>query len=111
MAEAYRSYTRRQKRGRGLLVLRGIKQAAADCVDPSIEDRIDKIDAKAEEAWDREAGKAARQLDMAKDDVAGAKVALKAARNGDVPARRRALKEAERDLERAKGAARKYGIR
>ncbi|MFF5675287.1 hypothetical protein ACFY8S_35150 [Streptomyces hygroscopicus] len=110
MSDIYRSYTPAEKRKRAWLVLRGVKQAAADAVDPTIERQIDRIDAAAAERGRMEAQALYRQNEKAKAELATAKAAERAARGKDRAAARDARKEAERRARATAQAIRRAGL-
>ncbi|MCO8302824.1 hypothetical protein [Streptomyces sp. RKCA744] len=110
MSEVYRSYTPAEKRKRAWLILRGVKQAAADAVDPKIERQIDRIDAAAAERGQREAVALFRQDEKAKAALAAARAAERAARGKDRAAARDARKEAERRARATETALRRAGL-
>ncbi|MFF2640332.1 hypothetical protein ACFVUB_11115 [Streptomyces niveus] len=105
-----RSYTGAEKRKRAWLVVRGVKQAAADAVQPGIGRQIDRIDARAEERGARETVAMRSELEKAKDAVAAAKVAARTADRHGKQAAREAVKTAEQALKRTQQAARPYGL-
>lgn len=109
MSDVPRSYTPAEKRQRAWLVLRGAKQALADAVDPQLEGKIERIDARAEDRGLREAEALHRQNEKAKDELASAKAAARAARGDERTGARAALQKAEqraRATERAMRTAR-----
>ncbi|MFP3986902.1 hypothetical protein U9R90_05245 [Streptomyces sp. E11-3] len=110
MTDNYRSYTAAERRTRGWLVLRGAKQAVADCVDPSLENRIDRIDERAEDRGRREVTAMARELEAARNNAAAAKAAEQVADRNDKPALRQARRDAEKTLTRVEQAARHLGF-
>ncbi|MCP3820086.1 hypothetical protein NLX86_18895 [Streptomyces sp. A3M-1-3] len=104
-----RSYTPAERRTRAWLVVCGAKQAFADCVDPLIEQRIDRIDERAEDRGYREAAALHRLHEQAKDEVAAAKAAERAASREDRRAARTAREKAERRLRDTERAVRRHG--
>ncbi|AEM88311.1 hypothetical protein [Streptomyces violaceusniger] len=110
MSEVYRSYTPAEKRKRAWLLVRTVKQAAADAVDPKLDRQIDRIDAAAEERGQREASALFRQDQKAKVALAAAKAAERAARGKDRAAARDARKEAERRARATEQAIRRAGL-
>ncbi|MDT3396153.1 hypothetical protein RKE29_05775 [Streptomyces sp. B1866] len=108
--DVYRSYTRAEKRQRARLLLRGGRQALAGAVDPRIDRRIEEIDARAEDRGLREAAALHRQHDQAKDDLAAAKAAERAAKWSDRPAAREARKQAEQRVRATEHALRRAGL-
>lgn len=105
-----RSYTGAEKRKRAWLIAKGVKQAAADAVQPSIGRQIDRIDARAEERGARETVAMRSELDKAKDAVAAARITVRTADRQGKQAARQALKDAEQTLRRTQQAARPYGL-
>ncbi len=104
--DEYRSYTRREQRQRALLILRTTRQAIAgsDAIDPKLNDRLDRIDARAADRGAREAAALRRQNETARDELAKAKATERAAKRPDRSAARTARRTAEdrvRDTERA----------
>ncbi|CDR07326.1 hypothetical protein [Streptomyces iranensis] len=110
MSEVYRSYTPAEKRKRAWLILRGVKQAAADAVDPKIERQIDAIDDAAEERGRLEAAALHRQNEKAKAELATAKAAVRAASREDRAAARTALTKAEQRARATEKAIRSAGL-
>ena len=102
----YRSYTGQERRERARLILRTTRQAFAgpEAIDPGLCERIDRIDATATDRGTREAAALLRQHETAKNELAVAKAAERAAKRIDRPAARAARRTAEgrvRDTERA----------
>lgn len=106
----FRSYTPSEKRRRAGLVLRGSRQALADCVDPRIETAIDRIDAAAEERGYREAKALHNELEAARNAVATAKAKERIAPREDRRDARQAREAAEKTLRRTETAARRFGL-
>ncbi|WP_240627705.1 hypothetical protein [Streptomyces scopuliridis] len=107
---AMRSYTPAERRRRAWLVVRGVKQSAADAVNPRIEAEISRIDARAEERGWRETDAMHDQLDKAKDQVAAARTAERTATRDGKNAARQARRDAEATLRRTEQAARRIGL-
>lgn len=105
-----RSYTGAEKRKRAWLVVRGVKQAAADAVQPGIDRQIDRIDQAAEERGARDQAAMRSQLETAKTAAAAAKAAERTARPDNRQAAKHARRQAEQDLARTQRAARAYGL-
>jgi hypothetical protein len=106
----HRSYTPAEKRQRALLVLRGTRQAAADAVDPRLEQRIESLDAAAAE-------RAARELGAMTQPTGPADRQANRPRGGDGqytreqrPAAKKARQDAEQRLRRTEQAARRLGL-
>jgi hypothetical protein len=112
MAHDGRIYTAGERFERARLIVKGGRQAvqrgSEELVDAKIENRLDRLDAKAEERYEREAGMAFRQLDAAENEVSATKLALRAARGSDRAAARRAHNDAKAKARRADSAARRY---
>lgn len=101
MASGYR-YTRSEKAERAGLVAKGAYKAYGDT--SAIERKVEKIDDRAADRYQREVKAHTRQLDAAKDEVAAAKVREKAASGSDRSAARAARKDAEKKLARVERA-------
>ncbi len=111
MSDVYRSYTASEKWQRTKLILRGSKQAIADAVDPKIERRIQRLDDRAEERGAREAKALLRQDNQAKNDLATARVAERAARRGpERDAAKADRKAAEERARHTESAIRRAGL-
>jgi len=98
------SYTPAEKRQRAKLFRQGFRQSFADCVDPALERRIERIDAAAEERGRRELGAlyAVRESDRAA--VATAKAVMRTAARSDKAAARQRVRDAEQQLKRSERA-------
>ncbi|MEU0931054.1 hypothetical protein [Streptomyces malaysiensis] len=110
MSEVYRSYTPAEKRKRAWLLVRTVKQAAADAVDPKLNRQIERIDAAAEERGRLEAAALFRQNEKAKAELATAKAAVRAATREDKAAARTALAQAEKRARATETAIRRAGL-
>ncbi|WHX19321.1 hypothetical protein QFW82_20810 [Streptomyces malaysiensis subsp. malaysiensis] len=110
MSEVFRSYTPAEKRKRAWLLVRTVKQAAADAVDPKLNRQIDAIDAAAEERGRLEAAALFRQNEKAKAELATAKAAVRAASREDKAAARTALAQAEKRARATETAIRRAGL-
>lgn len=112
MAHDGRIYTAGERFERARLLIKGGRQAAQrgseDAVDAKIENRLDRLDEKAEIRYEREAGQAFGQLEKAEDEVARTKVALRSARGPEKTSARKAHNEAKAKARRADSAARRY---
>ncbi|MGW0626450.1 hypothetical protein [Streptomyces sp. NPDC002758] len=112
MAHDGRIYTAGERFERARLIVKGGRQAAQrgseDAVDARIENRIDRIDAKAEERYARNASVAIGALEAAENELARAEHALRMARGPEKTAARRARNDAKDKVNRAKTAARKF---
>lgn len=112
MSDYPRQYTFGERLQRARLLARGSRQILAggheDAVDPRVERRIDKIDAKAEDRYARNAGVALDALDTAKNELASAEHALRMAKGSEKGDARRARNGAKDKVRRADAAARKY---
>lgn len=101
-----RRYTRSEKTKRAGLLARGIKQAlaGADAIDPRIERKIDRLDARAEDRYEREITAHIRQLDAARSEAAAARARERAAAPSERSAARRDRQAAEEVVKRAERA-------
>ncbi|SEP64988.1 hypothetical protein [Streptomyces radiopugnans] len=107
MSTPTRIYTPAERRRRAALVARGAKQAFADAVDSRIQRQLDAIDAAAADRAARELAALLRQLEDAKNELATARAAEKAADRVDRQAAKDARKEAEKRLRRCERALRR----
>lgn len=89
-------YTRSEKARRAKLLLKGAKNSAGDVSE--IEHELDRIDDVAAERTHRERAAWERQLDQARDTLATAKVAERAATREGKPGAKRARQDAEKRL-------------
>ncbi|WP_405549778.1 hypothetical protein [Streptomyces microflavus] len=101
------SYTRAESRQRGKLFRQGFRQAFADNVDPTIRQRIDRIDKAAAERGERELNALYDTRDNDRQSVAQAKAAVRTASREDKAAARQALRDAEQQLKRSERAVNK----
>ncbi|MFD7968594.1 hypothetical protein [Streptomyces clavifer] len=92
------SYTPAEKRERRRLFRKGFGQALADCVDPKLEARIQRIDQAAAERGARELDALRSKQATDQQAVATAKAALRTSRGTDRQTARDALKAAEKQL-------------
>ncbi|MFF2957911.1 hypothetical protein ACFVT1_03080 [Streptomyces sp. NPDC057963] len=91
------SYTPAEKRERNRLFRKGFRQALADCVDPRLEARIEKIDQRAAE-------RGAQELRALHQVQADARQTLANAKATERTAARQARKQAEDAVRRAERA-------
>lgn len=110
MADIYRPYTGAERRKRAGLIVRGVRQALAGGVSARIEMGIDRIDATAEDRGAREADALYRQYNQAKDALASAKAAERAAGRPERPAARQAVAAAEQRVRDTARAIRRAGL-
>ncbi|MEV3847901.1 hypothetical protein AB0J30_14035 [Streptomyces microflavus] len=101
------SYTRAESRQRGKLFRQGFRQAFADNVDPTIRQRIDRIDKAAAERGERELNALYDTRGNDRQSVAQAKAAVRTASREDKAAARQALRDAEQQLKRSERAVNK----
>ncbi|MEV7309449.1 hypothetical protein AB0N67_24760 [Streptomyces microflavus] len=101
------SYTRAESRQRGRLFRKGFRQALADNVDPTIRQRIDRIDQAAAERGQQELSALHGVRDGDRQAVAQAKAAVRTASREDKAAARQALRDAEQQLKRSERAVNK----
>ncbi|CAL9403715.1 hypothetical protein SUDANB106_01522 [Streptomyces sp. enrichment culture] len=107
MSTPTRIYIPAERRRRAALVARGAKQAFADAVDPRIQRQLDAIDAAAEDRAAREQAALLRQVEDAKNELATARAAEKAASREERAAAKTARKAAEDRLRRCERALRR----
>ncbi|MET7582604.1 hypothetical protein [Streptomyces microflavus] len=101
------SYTRAESRERGKLFRQGFRQSLADCVDPDIKRRIERIDQAAAERGALELAALHEVQAKARHDLAAAKAAERTAPRADKPAAREARKQAEQHVRLAERAVHK----
>ncbi|MFD3974660.1 hypothetical protein [Streptomyces cyaneofuscatus] len=101
------SYTRAESRERGKLFRKGFKQSLADCLDPNIRRRIERIDQAAAERGALELAALHKVQADARQDLAAAKAAERTAPRADKPAAREARKQAEQRVRLAERAVHK----
>ncbi|MGC4904183.1 hypothetical protein ACLQ2J_00500 [Streptomyces cyaneofuscatus] len=101
------SYTRAESRERGKLFRKGFKQSLADCLDPDIKRRIERIDQSAAERGALELAALHKVQADARTDLAAAKAAERTAPRADKPAARQARKAAEERVRLAERAVHK----
>lgn len=98
------SYTPAEKRERNKLFRKGFRQALADCVDPRLEARIEKIDQRAAERGAQELAALHKVQADARQALANAKAAERTAPRADRAAARQARRAAEDAVRRAERA-------
>ncbi|WP_097867430.1 hypothetical protein [Streptomyces sp. rh34] len=101
------SYTRAENRERGKLFRKGFRQALADCVDPAIRQKIERIDQAAAERGQRELNALHTVRETDRQAVATAKAAVRTASREGKAAARQALRDAEQQLKRSERAVHK----
>ncbi|MFF8293958.1 hypothetical protein ACF07M_00700 [Streptomyces globisporus] len=101
------SYTRSESRERAKLFRKGFRQALADCVDPDIKRKIERIDQSAAERGALELAALHRVQAEARHDLAAAKAAERTAPRADKAAARQARKAAEERVKLAERAVHK----
>ncbi|MFC8284657.1 hypothetical protein [Streptomyces cyaneofuscatus] len=101
------SYTRAESRERGKLFRKGFKQSLADCLDPDIKRRIERIDRAAAERGALELAALHKVQADARQDLAAAKAVERTAPRADRPAAREARKQAEQRVRLAERAVHK----
>ncbi|MFD5906605.1 hypothetical protein ACFWHG_34605 [Streptomyces microflavus] len=101
------SYTRAESRERGKLFRQGFKQSLADCLDPDIKRRIERIDQDAAERGALELAALHKVQADARQDLAAAKAVERTAPRADKPAAREARKQAEQRVRLAERAVQK----
>ncbi|CAD5959336.1 MULTISPECIES: hypothetical protein [unclassified Streptomyces] len=101
------SYTKAESRERGKLFRKGFKQSLADCLDPDIKRRIERIDQSAAERGALELAALHKVQADARTDLAAAKAAERTASRADKPAAREARKQAEQRVRLAERAVHK----
>ncbi|MFJ6464345.1 hypothetical protein ACIQM0_25505 [Streptomyces sp. NPDC091387] len=98
------SYTTAEKRERNKLFRKGFRQALADCVDPRLEARIEKIDQRAAERGALELQALHKVQADARQTLANAKATERTAPRTDRTAARQTRKEAEQRVRLAERA-------
>ncbi|MFE2976500.1 hypothetical protein [Streptomyces sp. NPDC059258] len=101
------SYTRAESRERAKLFRKGFRQALADCVDPDIKRRIERIDRAAAARGALELAALHRVRAEARHDLAAAKATERTAPRADKAAARQARRAAEERVRLAERAVRK----
>ncbi|MFI0144371.1 hypothetical protein [Streptomyces globisporus] len=101
------SYTRAESRERARLFRKGFRQALADCVDPALQKKIERIDQAAAERGRRELNALYAVRENDRQAVATAKAQVRTASRQDKAAARDALRQAEQQLGRSERAVHK----
>ncbi|GGU94844.1 hypothetical protein FHX79_113710 [Streptomyces cavourensis] len=101
------SYTKAESRERRKLFIKGLRQAAADNVDPALRRRIERIDQSAAERGALELAALHRVQADARQDLAAAKAVERAAPRAERAAAREARKQAEQRVRLAERAVHK----
>lgn len=97
-------YTRGEKARLAKLGVKGVRQAYGDT--SAIDREIERIHERAADRYEREQRAHARQIDQAREKVATAKAAVKAADHKQRATAKQQLRDAETELRRAERAAR-----
>ncbi|MEU0162200.1 hypothetical protein ABZ154_26020 [Streptomyces sp. NPDC006261] len=98
------SYTRAESRERAKLFRKGFRQSLADCLDPDIKRRIERIDQAAAERGALELAALHKVQADARQDLAAAKAVERTAPRADKPAAKQARKQAEERVRLAERA-------
>ncbi|MFI5655331.1 hypothetical protein ACIA71_29400 [Streptomyces anulatus] len=101
------SYTKAESRERGRLFRQGFRQSLADCVDPDVRRRIERIDQAAAERGALELAALHKVQADARQDLATAKAMERTAPRADRAAAREARKQAEQRVKLAERAVHK----
>ncbi|MEV6472982.1 hypothetical protein [Streptomyces sp. NPDC051657] len=101
------SYTKAESRERGRLFRKGFRQSLADCVDPDVRRRIERIDQAAAERGALELAALHKVQAAARQDLATAKAVERTAPRADKAAAREARKQAEQRVRLAERAVHK----
>ncbi|MFH8686057.1 hypothetical protein ACH4EC_04275 [Streptomyces anulatus] len=101
------SYTRAESRERGRLFRKGFRQSLADCLDPDVRRRIERIDQAAAERGALELAALHKVQADARQDLAAAKAVERTAPRADRAAAREARKAAEQRVKLAERAVHK----
>ncbi|WP_103532257.1 hypothetical protein [Streptomyces sp. SM11] len=101
------SYTKAESRQRSKLFRQGFRQALADCVDPDIRRKIERIDEAAAARGAQELAALHKVQADVRQDLATAKAAERTAPRADKPAAREARKAAEQRVRLAERAVHK----
>ncbi|MFH8690007.1 hypothetical protein ACH4EC_24450 [Streptomyces anulatus] len=101
------SYTKAESRERGRLFRKGFRQSLADCVDPDVRRRIERIDQAAAERGALELAALHKVQADARQDLAAAKAVERTAPRADRAAAREARKAAEQRVKLAERAVHK----
>ncbi|WP_406225122.1 hypothetical protein [Streptomyces anulatus] len=101
------SYTKAESRERGRLFRKGFRQSLADCLDPEIRRKIERIDQAAAERGALELAALHKVQADARQDLAAAKAVERTAPRADKAAAREARKQAEQRVKLAERALHK----
>ncbi|WP_097934969.1 MULTISPECIES: hypothetical protein [unclassified Streptomyces] len=101
------SYTKAESRERGRLFRKGFRQSLADCVDPEIRRKIERIDQAAAERGALELAALHKVQADARQDLAAAKAVERTAPRADRAAAREARKAVEQRVKLAERAVHK----
>ncbi|CAM5738369.1 hypothetical protein ACTFBT_18230 [Streptomyces microflavus] len=101
------SYTRAESRERGKLFRQGFRQSLADCLDPEIRRKIERIDQAAAARGAQELAALHKVQADARQDLAAAKAVERTAPRADRAAAREARKAAEQRVRLAERAVHK----
>ncbi|MFC8655612.1 hypothetical protein ACFUCT_10515 [Streptomyces parvus] len=101
------SYTRAESRERAKLFRKGFRQALADCVDPDIRRKIERIDQSAAARGAQELAALHRVQAEARHDLAAAKAVERTVPRADRAAAKEARKAAEQRVKLAERAVHK----
>ncbi|WP_030587891.1 hypothetical protein [Streptomyces globisporus] len=101
------SYTRAESRERAKLFRKGFRQALADCVDPDIKLKIERIDQAAAARGAQELAALHKVQADARQDLAAAKAVERTAPRTERAAAREARKQAEQRVKLAERAVHK----
>ncbi|WP_404948562.1 hypothetical protein HFP70_18385 [Streptomyces sp. ARC14] len=101
------SYTRAESRERAKLFRKGFRQSLADCVDPDIKRKIERIDQSAATRGALELAALHQVQADARTDLAAAKAAERTAPRADRATARQARKAAEERVRLAERAVQK----
>ncbi|MFF5877380.1 hypothetical protein ACIQ9M_25520 [Streptomyces californicus] len=101
------SYTKAESRERAKLFRKGFRQALADCVDPDIRRRIERIDQSAAARGAQELAALHKVQADARQDLAAARAIERTVPRAERPAAREARKAAEQRVRLAERAVHK----
>ncbi|WP_406248281.1 hypothetical protein OG944_31530 [Streptomyces anulatus] len=101
------SYTKAESRERGRLFRKGFRQSLADCVDPEIRRKIERIDQAAAERGALELAALHKVQADARQDLAAAKAVERTAPRAERAAAREARKAVEQRVKFAERAVHK----
>ncbi|MFI7234291.1 hypothetical protein [Streptomyces cyaneofuscatus] len=101
------SYTRAESRERGKLFRQGFRQSLADCLDPDIKRRIERIDQSAAERGALELAALHKVQADARQDLAAAKAVERTTSRAEKATAREARRQAEQRVRLAERAVQK----